>query len=245
GAGGTRRRGKAGLGSAFFTAALLLVTAAGSAQTEHVARPGSELYALAEPQGHAIAAVPGGWEAEAFASTAANRPAPAFHGPLWHMADVEGGYAAIRSTASPLKCGCFSADGGNGSMVYHLTEFLGVAGDGARMWAPSTGNGPGFNLTTYLFGPQVTVLIAGHLLPFGHLLLGRAEAEGSGSGHGSGSAAAFADALGGGLDWVLSGDTSVRLAEVDEDVTHFRDGLTGRQRNLRLVFGVVFRFKTK
>ncbi|HEX4037933.1 MAG TPA: hypothetical protein VHX37_07730 [Acidobacteriaceae bacterium] len=68
-----------------------------------------------------------------------------------------------------------------------------------------------------------------------------------GATHGAGFnvAGTFADGWGGGLDWVLSRDTSVRLAEVDEVETHFADGVAGRQKNVRLVFGAVFRFKTK
>jgi hypothetical protein len=43
---------------------------------------------------------------------------------------------------------------------------------------------------------------------------------------------------------VLNHDTSVRLAEIDEDITHFRGAMGPQQSNLRMVFGVVFHFKT-
>lgn len=239
--------------------AILLCGLAACAQGAGISRGAAGLYALAEPTGEAATAglspsgaigggtvasetVAGGTMA-AFVSPPSAQAEPKFHGPLWHVAEVEGGYAAIRSTASPLKCGCFSADGGNGSMVYHLTNSLGIAGDGARVWAPSGSSEAGLNLTTALFGPQISALMAGHLLAFGHYLLGRAQADGVQERHGT--LGSFADAWGGGLDWVVSRDTSVRIAEIDEDVTHFREGIAGRQRNLRVVFGVVFRFKTK
>lgn len=219
---------------------------AAHAQAAGVSLGGPAFYALAQPEPAELAAGAGPSVASVALSVQQTPQAvPKFHGPLWRVADVEGGYAAIRSTTPPTKCGCFSADGGNGSMVYHLTEYLGIAGDGSRVWAPSASNDSGFNLTTYLFGPQVSTLVAEHLLAFGHFLLGKAQADGAQRGRGTASAGAFADAWGGGLDWVLSRDTSVRIAEIDEDVTHFQAGIAGRQRNLRLVFGVVFRFKTR
>jgi hypothetical protein len=207
---------------------------------------GGPSWSLAEPESEELAAAGLLGNSGGSAGLISARATPKFHGPLWHVADVEGGYASIRSTASPLKCGCFTADGGNGSMVYHLTDYFGVAGDGARVWAPGSGPSHGLNLTTYLGGPQISTLLAGHLLPFGHFLIGKAQADGVTSQRGGGSTSAFADAWGGGVDLVLSHDTSVRLAEIDEDTMYFRRGTLGSQHNsLRLVFGVVFHFKTR
>ena len=225
---------------------LVLVTAAGWGQARDLPNAQPTFWGMVRPEAEELAAVGfagSGMGAGAFVMD--GRTQPKLHGPMWHIADVEGGYASIRSTASPLKCGCFTADGGNGSMVYHLTEYFGVAGDGARVWAPGSGAQQGLNLTTYLGGPQVSTLLAGHLLPFGHFLLGKAQADGVASQRAVGSASAFADAWGGGVDLVVNHDTSVRLAEIDEEFTHFRDAVGPRQSNLRLVFGVVFHFKTR
>lgn len=230
--------------------ALLLISSAGWGQgrgivSEEPNFSGSSFWGMVKPESEELAALGFSGSGMGAAAFVNGRSTPKLHGPLWHVADVEGGYASIRSTVSPLKCGCFTADGGNGSMVYHLTEYFGLAGDGARVWAPGTATNQGLNLTTYLGGPQVSALVMGHLLPFGHFLLGKAEADGLATLRGTGSTSAFADAWGGGLDLVLSHDTSVRLAEIDEDITHFKEAMGPRQSNVRLVFGVVFHFKTK
>jgi hypothetical protein len=246
--------------------ALLLVTAAGWGQARGMSGEEPRLLGpgyreMAKPEAEDLAALGfagSGMGAAAFVTD--GRAAPKLHGPMWHVADVEGGYASIRSTVSPLKCGCFTADGGNGSMVYHLTEYFGIAGDGARVWAPSyhpntptsgalgtpsSGTNQGLNITTYLGGPQVSTLLFGHVLPFGHFLLGKAQADGVASQKTAGSASGFADAWGGGVDLVLNRDTSIRLAEIDEETTHFKEALAGRQSSMRLVFGMVFHFKTR
>jgi hypothetical protein len=214
---------------------LVLVTAAGWGQARDLSNAQPTFWGMVRPEAEELAAVGfagSGMGAGAFVMD--GRTMPKLHGPMWHVADVEGG--------------CFTADGGNGSMVYHLTEYFGIAGDGARVWAPGSGTSSGtqgLNLTTYLGGPQVSALLAGHLLPFGHFLLGKAQADGLASQKAAGSSSAFADAWGGGVDLVLNHDTSVRLAEIDEEFTHFRDAVGPRQSNLRLVFGVVFHFKTR
>jgi hypothetical protein len=225
--------------------ALLLVASAGWGQTRGLTGGEPSFWAMVKPESEELAAVGFAGSGMGAAAFVNGRTMPKLHGPMWHVADVEGGYASIRSTVSPLKCGCFTADGGNGSMVYHLTEYFGLAGDGARVWAPSSGGNQGLNLTTYLGGPQVSALLMRHVLPFGHFLLGKAQVDGLTTIHGSGSSSAFADGWGGGVDLVLNRDTSVRLAEIDEDITHFHEALGPRQSNLRLVFGVVFHFKTR
>ena len=222
---------------------MMLVAAAGWGQARSLIGNEPSFWGMVKPEAEELAAVGFAGSGLGAAAFVNSRETPKLHGPMWHMADVEGGYASIRSTVSPLKCGCFTADGGNGSMVYHLTEYLGLAGDGARVWAPGTGGNQGLNLTTYLGGPQVSALLLRHILPFGHFLLGKAQADGLATLSGSGSTSAFAKAWGGGIDLVLSHDTSVRLAQIDEDITHFREAVGPRQSNTRLVFGVVFRFK--
>jgi len=222
---------------------VLLVAATGWGEGREVASAGPNFWGMVRPEAEELAAVGFAGSGLGAAAFLTGRTAPKLHGPTWHTADVEGGYASIRSTASPLKCGCFTADGGNGSMVYHLTDSFGVAGDGARVWAPRSGTEEGLNLTTAMGGPQVSGLLLGHFLPFGHFLVGRAEADGAASQRRAGSASAWADAWGGGLDLVLNRDTSVRLAEIDREMTHFPSAVGTRQSSVRLVFGMVFHFQ--
>jgi hypothetical protein len=160
-------------------------------------------------------------------------------GPLWHTAFVEGGQTPIRPTMPYEKCRCNTADGGNGAFVYHLTDHLGLAADGSRISAGSADQP--VNLTSYLFGPQASALIGTHILAFGHILLGKADVEGQTSEGRAFSHSAPAMGWGGGVDVVVNRDTSLRLAQVDNFVNLLPHSIV-RQSDVRLTFGVVFRF---
>ena len=160
-------------------------------------------------------------------------------GPLWHTAFVEGGQTSIRPTMPYEKCHCFSSDGGNGTFVYHVTDHLGLAADGSRFSAGSPDQP--VNLTSYLFGPQASTLIARHILPFGHFLLGKTDVEGQNTEGRAYSVSSVAMGWGGGVDVIVNRDTSLRLAQVDNFINLLPHPIV-RQNNLRLTFGVVFRF---
>jgi hypothetical protein len=161
-------------------------------------------------------------------------------GPLWHTADVEGGQTSIRPTLSYEQCRCFSADGGNGEFVYHLTDRFGLAADGSRFSAGSPDQP--VNMTSYLFGPPASFLVGRHILPYGHVLLGKTDLEGQTLQGKPLSTSSFALGCGAGVDLVLNRDTSLRLAQVDSFVNTLPHALSARQGNIRLTFGVVFRF---
>lgn len=160
-------------------------------------------------------------------------------GPLWHTAFVEGGQTSIRPTMSYEICHCYSADGGNGTFVYHLTDNLGMAADGSRISAGSVDQP--VILTQYVFGPQVSGLVGNHILAFSHILLGKADVEVQTNQGRTFSTSALAVGWGAGVDVVVNRDTSLRLAQVDNFVNMLPRSIV-RQSNLRLTFGVVFRF---
>ena len=160
-------------------------------------------------------------------------------GPLWHRADVEGGQISIRPFMPYEQCHCFSSDGGNGAFAYYVTDHLGVAAAGSRISAGS-GEQP-VNVTSYLFGPQASALIGHHIVPFGHILLGKTEVEAE-TVHGRPfSTCSVALGWGGGVDVVVNRDTSLRLAQVDNFINLLPHSIVGGN-DLRLTFGMVFRF---
>ncbi len=160
-------------------------------------------------------------------------------GPLWHTAFVEGGQTSIRSTMPYERCHCYSADGGNGAFVYHLTDNLGLAADGSRISAGATDQP--VNLTQYLFGPQASALFGTHVVAFGHVMAGKADVEGQTNVGRTFSNTALALGWGAGVDVVVNRDTSLRLAQVDNFINMLPHSIV-RQSDLRLTFGVVFRF---
>lgn len=161
-------------------------------------------------------------------------------GPLWHTADVEGGQTSIRPAMPFEKCHCYSADGGNGAFSFHLTDHLGLAAEGSRIAAGSPDRP--VNLTSYLVGPQASALIGHHFLPFGHVLVGKIDVDGQTTLGRTFSSSSVAMGWGGGVDVVLNRDTSLRLAQVDSFVNVLPHSANLRQSDLRLTFGVVFRF---
>ncbi len=161
-------------------------------------------------------------------------------GPLWHTADVEGGQTTIRPTTPFVKCHCYSADGGNGAFSFYLTDHLGLAAEGSRITAGSPDQP--VSLTSYLFGPQASALIGRHVLPFGHILIGKVDIEGQTAQGRTFSSSSVGIGWGGGVDLVLNRDTSFRLAQVDSFVNLLPHSINVRQSDLRLTFGVVFRF---
>ncbi len=155
--------------------------------------------------------------------------------------DISAGYAYVRSNAPPGGCGCFSMNGVDASAAYSLTRYLGVVGDFATVHAGNVNaSGLALNLTSYLFGPQVSIPVHSRFHPFGHVLVGGAHAGGLSYGGAGAPANAFAMAVGGGLDVRVNHAFSVRLFEADYYLTHFQNGVNSEENNLRLTFGVVF-----
>jgi peptidoglycan-associated lipoprotein len=160
--------------------------------------------------------------------------------------DISAGYTFVRSNAPPGACGCFSMNGTDASGAYNLTRYLGVVGDFSAVHAGNVNaSGQGLTLTSYLFGPQVSVPVHSRFRPFGHVLVGGVHAGGLGYGGAGAPDNAFAAAVGGGVDWQVNRSFSVRLFEADYYLTHFQNGANSEENNLRLSFGVVFHIGKK
>jgi Outer membrane protein beta-barrel domain len=161
-----------------------------------------------------------------------------------------------------------SLNGGGGSLVFNLNEYIGIKMDlqgyGSNHTkfniAPNSqfpfglqGDVQG-NLFTYLFGPQIKVRAHG-VQPFVDLLFGGAHSNvytdafrslcpnlGVCSFSSKPASDAFAMAFGGGIDIPLGHVVSFRPAEIDYLLTRFSNPFTGtnNQNNLRYQVGVVF-----
>lgn len=93
------------------------------------------------------------------------------------------------------------------------------------------------NLHTFMGGPRFTAR-AEKVSPFAHVLGGFARFGTSGPGF-SGSDTSFALGLGGGVDVAASETVSFRVIQADYLMTRFAGDT---QNNVRLSFGIVFRF---
>jgi hypothetical protein len=182
---------------------------------------------------------------------------------------VEAGfdYTYVRYAPSAAETQGLSLNGGGGSAVYNINEYLGIKmdlqgyGSSNITWTGSNGNvlkAQG-NLFTYLFGPQVKFRTP-KVQPFAHLLFGGAHSNVYGNiqqvcttqplpGAGCPTVTktpagdAFAMAFGGGVDIPIGHKISFRPAEIDYLLTDFSNQYNGsNQNNFRYSAGINFNF---
>lgn len=159
--------------------------------------------------------------------------------------DVGAGYSYVHTNAPAGDCGCFSMNGGNGWLGFHLGHGVAIVGEVAVQHAGNIANtGADLTLTSFLAGPRYTVDAFGRLQPFAQVLLGGAHASGglSPSNSGYGSSNSFAAIAGGGLEVWLNERIALRAIEADYYYTGFNNGANDRQNNLRIGAGLVIRF---
>jgi outer membrane immunogenic protein len=155
-------------------------------------------------------------------------------------------YNYVRANGPPGGCSCFSMNGGNIWAAYNFSHSFSAVGEFSGQHAGNiNATGEDLTLYSYLFGPRYTLRKSDRWLPFGQVLLGGAHASGtyepSLSG-GSGSYNSFSLVVGGGLDVDVTQHIGIRAIETDYYLTRFPNGVNGRQNNLRISAGLVFRF---
>jgi peptidoglycan-associated lipoprotein len=163
-------------------------------------------------------------------------------------AEVAATYNWVHSNVLPTGCGCFSLNGGSGSFAWRFTpSFSAVAEAGATANGNVESTGLGLTLANFTAGPRYTFHNHTRVQPFGQLLLGAAHASGelSPSQLGLGSATAFAMETGGGADWTLSHNVSIRLVQADYFLSLLPNRSSDHQNNLRVSAGVAFHFGKK
>lgn len=155
-------------------------------------------------------------------------------------------YNYVRANGPPGGCGCFSMNGGNVWVGYHLTDSFSVVAEFSGQHAGNiNGSGEDLTLFSYLFGPRYTLRKSERWLPFGQVLLGGAHASGSfepSPEGGSGSFNSFSAVAGGGLDIAATRHVAIRAIEADYYLTRFPNGVNSHQNNLRISAGLVLRF---
>lgn len=155
-------------------------------------------------------------------------------------------YNYVRANGPPGSCQCFSMNGGNIWAGVRLFDGFSAVGEFSGQFTnDANGTGEDLTLYSYLFGPRYTVGKSDRWQPFAQVLLGGAHASGTfepGLTGGSGSFNSFAMVAGGGLDVTLTNHIGLRAGEIDYYLTRFPNGVNGRQNNLRVAAGLIFRF---
>lgn len=164
--------------------------------------------------------------------------------PPRHAIDLGTGYIYFHGNAPPGGCGCFSGNGANASIQYHLTRSLGLVADfGITASGNLVGSTENLKLFTYTFGPRyyLRAVRLRSVHPFAETLLGLAHTTSNYTyADGDNGVALLA---GGGLDIALGHRLSLRAPQVDYVFTKIRNGTNNRQDSLRLGVGLVFHLK--
>ena len=165
-------------------------------------------------------------------------------GQLLPRFEVSGGYSYLDFHPGDI-FNSFGGHGATGSFTYNATRYLGLTGEigGYNYQRNIGGNQVQGSLTSFLFGPRLNLRKFDHFVPFGEMLIGasRAGVELTGGDQQS----TFAFAPGGGVDVVITKNLAWRFAELNYMMTNFAGpalASNGRQNNLRLGSGVVYRF---
>ena len=140
----------------------------------------------------------------------------------------------------------FNNYGGAGSFTWNANRWLGITEEFTALdyhrQVVNVGSSSG-TLISYLVGPRVNWRKFDYFVPFTELLVGVAHSGSALTGNNSESA--FGLEVGGGVDVALTKNIAWRFAEIDYLMTAFHGdflGASGRQNNLRLSTGMVFRF---
>ena len=163
--------------------------------------------------------------------------------------DLYGGYYYARfyvnaNVPGIAPAATYIGQGGGGQLGYNPKNWLGVVGDLSGFYATSAGNGAFAGaMFAYLLGPRVNFR-HGKFTPFVQTLFGGVRTT-DGIAQSTGTENNFAMTAGGGIDFKVSRQVSVRPIQAEYFMTKIPDGLNNRQNNLRIGAGVVLRLGRK
>jgi opacity protein-like surface antigen len=160
--------------------------------------------------------------------------------------DVFAGYAYVQANPGPGVTGAdsFHLHGGNASVAYNITGWLGgVADFGGYTNGNILNTHTSGTFSTYLFGPRLSYRHYSRIAPFGQVLFGAAHANAAAFGTAN-TQNAFAMTAGGGVDYKLLDHFAIRPFQAEYLMTRFGEGTldTRTQNNLRVSTGFLLRF---
>jgi outer membrane immunogenic protein len=150
-------------------------------------------------------------------------------------------YTYLHANAPPSGCGCFSLNGGSGTVLVNARRGWSAVAD---LNAAEAGNinATGQNITVfhYLFGPRWSYRSSSRFTPFGQVLVGGARET---SNYISPqTVSAFGAGVGGGVTAALGRRIGWNIVQVDWIFTTLPNAQNNRQNDLRVGTGIVFRF---
>ena len=153
-------------------------------------------------------------------------------------------YNYFHANAPPGQCGCFSLNGGSGTVVLNLTPAWSAVADIAYAHANNVNNtSQNITIINYLFGPRYSRRTSSRFVPYGEVLLGGAKEDVNFQFDINRNA--FGVSAGGGVTTRLKPRISLTIFQADWVYTRIPNGKNNRQNNVRVSTGVTFNFGMK
>jgi peptidoglycan-associated lipoprotein len=148
-------------------------------------------------------------------------------------------YNYFHANAPPGQCGCFSLNGGSGTVVYNITSRWAAVADLTLGHANNVNNsGQNITIFNYLFGPRYTRRMRSRFVPYGQILLGGAKEDVNFEF--TINRQSFGLLAGGGVTTPLKNRFRLTLGEVDWIHTRIPNAVNNSQNDIRIATGVTF-----
>jgi peptidoglycan-associated lipoprotein len=150
-------------------------------------------------------------------------------------------YTFIHANAPPASCGCFSINGGGGTIVVNAPRGLSVVADLYAAHANQVdGTNQNITIFNYLFGPRSSYRAGHRFTPYVEALAGGSK-ETSNYTYVA-DVNAFAASGGGGISTVINRRFAWNIIEADYVYSRLPNAVNTHQNNLRVTSGITFRF---
>lgn len=150
-------------------------------------------------------------------------------------------YNYIHANAPPGQCGCFSLNGGSGTLIYNLRSKWGAVADVSEAHASNVnGTGQDITILNYLFGVRYSKRNSTRFVPYGQFLFGGAKEDVNFQFVINRNAFGFA--TGGGVNTRLSRRFGMTVMQADWVYTRIPNSKNNRQNDIRISTGLLYRF---
>jgi len=158
--------------------------------------------------------------------------------------EIGANYNYFHANAPPGQCGCFSLNGGSGTVLLNVTPVWGVVADIMVGHATNVDNSlQNITIFNYLFGARYTRRTSRRFVPYGEAMFGGAKEDVNFQF--TINRNAFGLAAGGGLSTRLKGKLGLTAVQIDYVYTQIPNGKNDRQNNIRVATGVTYGFGYK
>jgi Outer membrane protein beta-barrel domain len=158
--------------------------------------------------------------------------------------EASGSFSYVR--AHGTNSGAFNLNGGSGGLTYNVRHWFAVVANVGAYRFEGLPSGISSNMYTYAAGPRINFRNNRHCTRFAQALVGAGRLTAASGGlHASENSVVLL--AGAGIDLPISHGFAIRAGEIDYLLTRFAlsNGSSATENNLRVSFGVVFRFGDK